>query len=84
MENFVTLAIPALLLLALVRMMLVPMKLGYKLILNSASGFVCLWLLNWVSGLTGIFFPINVITVLVAGFLGLPGMGALALVQVAL
>lgn len=83
MENFVTLAIPALLLLALVRMMLVPMKLGYKLVLNSACGFVCLWLLNWISGFTGIFFPINVITVLVAGFLGIPGMGLLALLQVA-
>ena len=79
MENFVTLAIPALLSILLVRTLLLPMKAMFKVALYSAGGFACLWLLNTVSGFTGIAFPINAATVLIAGFGGVPGMGLIAL-----
>lgn len=81
MEKFATLLIPALLLCALVRLMALPIRWFWKLFLNSACGFLCLWVLNSVAGFTGILFPVNAVTVVVAGFLGLPGIGALALVQ---
>ena len=81
MEQFVTLLIPALLALIAVRLLLLPMKLIFKLLLHSGCGFVCLWLLNSVSGFTGLYFPINYVTAAVAGFLGLPGICFLALVQ---
>lgn len=81
MEDFATLVIPVFLLFALLRLMMLPVKWGVKIFLNSACGFLCLWLLNSVAGFTGLFFPINYATVLVAGFLGLPGIGVLALVQ---
>ena len=55
-----------------------------KVLLNSACGFACLWLLNWISGFTGIFFPINPITAAIAGFLGLPGIAVLATAQLIL
>ncbi|HCP71252.1 MAG TPA: SigmaK-factor processing regulatory BofA, partial [Clostridiales bacterium] len=48
----------------------------------SGCGFLCLWLLNSVSAFTGAYFPINAVTVLVAGFLGLPGIGVMALLEV--
>ena len=57
MENFVTLLIPAILALVLVRLLLMPMKWMFKLAAHSACGFLCLWLLNCVSGFTGIVFP---------------------------
>lgn len=82
METFVTLLIPALLALILVRLLFLPMKLMVKLLLHSAAGLLCLGLLNSESGFTGILFPINAVTVLVAGFLGLPGMALMTLVQV--
>lgn len=81
MEKFVTLLIPALMACALVRLMALPLRWFWKLFLNSACGFLCLWLLNSVAGFTGLYFPVNAVTVVVAGFLGLPGIGALALVQ---
>ena len=81
MEKFVTVAVPVLLLLVLIRVILLPMKVVWKLLLNSACGFLCLWLLNWISGFTGIYFPINFVTAAIAGFLGLPGMALLALAQ---
>lgn len=82
METFVTLLIPTLLGLILIRLLFLPMKLTLKLLLHSAAGLLCLGLLNSVSGFTGILFPINAVTVLIAGFLGLPGMALIALVQV--
>ena len=83
MEKIVTLMIPVLLALGLLRLVLAPVKLGIKLVVHSGCGFLCLWLLNSVSAFTGIAFPINAVTVLIAGFLGLPGIGLLALLAVA-
>ncbi len=82
MEEFVALAIPALLAVFLVRLLLLPMKLIFRIAIHSGCGFLCLWLLNTVSGFTGIAFPINAATVLIAGTLGLPGIGLLALLGV--
>ena len=82
MEQFVTLLIPALLALIAVRLLLLPMKFIFKLLIHSACGFLCLWMLNSIAGFTGIFFPINAVTVLTAGILGLPGVGILALLAV--
>ena len=81
MEKFATLVIPVFLLFVLLRLIIMPLKWGTKIFLNSACGFLCLWILNSVAGFTGLFFPVNYATVLVAGFLGLPGIGVLALVQ---
>ena len=82
MEEFVALAIPALLAVFLVRMLLMPMKLIFRIAIHSGCGFLCLWLLNTVSGFTGVAFPINAATVLIAGTLGLPGIGLLAVLGV--
>ena len=83
MEKFTILLIPALLAANLIRLLLMPMKLVFKLALHSGCGFLCLWLLNAVGPFTGIFFPINAVTVLIAGILGLPGIGILALLAIA-
>ena len=82
MENFIMLLIPALLAVLLVRLLLMPMKLIFKLGIHSGCGFLCLWLLNSVSAFTGIYFPINAVTVLAAGLFGLPGIGCMALLAV--
>lgn len=83
MENFVVLLIPVLLAFFLIRILLLPMKLLVKLLLHSGCGFLCLWLLNTVSGFTGVYLPINAVTVLIAGFLGIPGIGLIALLEIA-
>lgn len=83
MENFVTLLIPALLTVLLIRMLLMPMKLVFKLAVHSGCGFLCLWLLNSVSGFTGVYLPVNAVTVLLSGFLGIPGIALIALLELA-
>ena len=82
METFVTLLIPGLLALILIRLLLLPFKWILKLAIHSGCGFACLWLLNAASPFTGILFPINGVTVLTAGILGLPGIGLLAVLAV--
>lgn len=81
MENFVTLAIPALLLILFIRVMMLPLKLAFKIGIHAACGFTCLWLLNTVSGFTGICLPINAVTVLIAGIFGVPGIGLITLLE---
>ena len=83
MEKIVILLIPALIAVMLARLLLAPMGMAFKVAIHSGCGFLCLWLLNAISLFTGILFPINAVTVLVAGFCGLPGIGIMALLAVA-
>ena len=84
MENFAAILIPMLLLGLLLRLLVMPIRWFWKIFVNSACGFVCLWLLNSVTGFTGLYFPINNVTSVIAGFLGLPGIGLLAILQTVL
>lgn len=81
MEELLRFFIPVFLILAFFRLCLAPVTLAWKLSVNAGSGFICMWLLNLMSGFTGLLFPINLITALIAGFLGLPGIALLAGMQ---
>lgn len=50
-----------------------PIKLLWKLIFNSAVGLIILLLINVVGASFSFMIPVNIITVLIAGFLGIPG-----------
>ena len=73
MENIIALIIPILIAVLVFRLLFSQVKLIWKIAVNSLSGFLCLWLLNLASGITGIVFEINFITALLVGFLGVPG-----------
>ena len=81
MENYVSIFIPLALLAVLLRILVLPVRWFWKIFVNSACGFVCLWLLNSIAAFTGILFPVKSVTVLIAGFLGLPGIILLAILQ---
>lgn len=81
MENILALIVPVLIAIFVIKLLLSQAKLIWKLAVNSLSGFICLWLLNLASGLTGIEFDINFITTLVVGFLGIPGILLLLVFQ---
>ena len=82
MENFVSILLPLLLLMLLLKLLVLPIRWCWKIFVNSGCGFLCLWLLNTASSFTGIAFPMNAVTVLTAGILGLPGIGLLAVLAV--
>lgn len=81
MKSFATLLVPAFAVVLLLRVIAMPIRWFWKIFINSACGFLCLWVLNSVSSFTGLLFPVNPVTVVIAGFLGLPGIILLALVQ---
>ena len=81
MENLVVFIINGLTGLLMLRLIWIPMQLIFRLLIHSGCGFLCLWLLNTASAFTGILFPVNAVTVLTAGFLGVPGMAVMALLQ---
>lgn len=82
MVNFVILLIPAIFAVLFLRLLAVPMRFLFRLGIHAIFGFVCLWLLNAIAVFTGVLFPINLITVLVAGTLGAPGIGMLAVLAI--
>lgn len=81
MGELVSLFVLAALALAVVRLVMAPIRLAWKLAVNGFVGLVSLYLVNLASSVTGLYIPINAVTALIAGALGLPGIGILAAVQ---
>lgn len=81
MENFSFLLLVLLGVCLLLRLVIVPFGSLLRLGLHCSSGLVCLWLLNTVSSFTGISFPLNAVTVAMAGLGGLPGIAAIGLLS---
>ncbi len=81
MESILTLAIPVVIGLLVVKLLLSQVGCLWKLAVNAVSGFICLWLLNLLSAYTGITLEINLVTCLFTGFLGTPGIILLVLGQ---
>ncbi len=63
------------------RVMLVPLKLMFKLLINAVIGGVVLWVINYFGTYFNIHIPLNPVTALTAGFLGIPGIVMLFVVQ---
>lgn len=63
------------------RIMLKPIKLVLKILLNSFVGLIYLWVINLIGGFLSFHIGINLVTILIAGFLGLPGVLLLIAVQ---
>ncbi|MEG0613951.1 MAG: pro-sigmaK processing inhibitor BofA family protein [Clostridium sp.] len=50
-----------------------PLKVLLNLIINGIGGGILLWLINLIGSNFGLTIPINAITALIAGILGIPG-----------
>lgn len=58
---------------ALARLLALPLKFTLQLIANAVVGVVLLLLFNLIGGFWGYRLPLNPLTAVVAGFLGIPG-----------
>ncbi len=70
-----------LLLAALIRIFKTPLRVAFKLLLNTLLGFFALYLVGVTAPYTGIQLGMNLWNALVVGVLGLPGFVLLLLVQ---
>ncbi|SMB87036.1 inhibitor of the pro-sigma K processing machinery [Desulfonispora thiosulfatigenes DSM 11270] len=59
---------------AVVRIMHKPIQWTLKLVVNCAIGLVAIMIVNYLGSFMGIHLPVNPISVLSVGVLGLPGM----------
>ncbi|MCR2044262.1 pro-sigmaK processing inhibitor BofA family protein [Anaerosalibacter massiliensis] len=74
-----------LVLLYLIGMLLViPIKIIGKLIINGILGGIILFVVNLVGGIFGLSIVINPLNALIVGFLGIPGIILLLILQVIL
>jgi inhibitor of the pro-sigma K processing machinery len=63
------------------RVMLFPLRIVFKLIVNAVIGGLVLWVINYFGSYFGIHIPLNPITALTVGFLGIPGVVLLLVIQ---
>ncbi len=61
--------------------LLVPIKIIWRLLYNGIIGGIVLIILNFVGGYFGLHIPLNPISALAVGFLGVPGVVLLLLLQ---
>lgn len=74
-------AIGLLLLYVLGRILFIPLRLVIRLLFNAAVGGLLLWIANLLGRYIGVSVPINPITALLAGFLGVPGVVLVVAIQ---
>ena len=62
-------------------LLVIPIKIILKLIINGIIGGITLLLVNFIGGFIGLTIGINPVTAVIAGFLGLPGVVLLIIIQ---
>ena len=55
------------------RLLAKPIKFVFKLLINTALGFVLLWLINFFGDWVGISLELSLLNALIVGLLGIPG-----------
>lgn len=81
MENIIAFAIGLIILLVVGKLLVIPIKIIGKLIINGLIGGVVLFLFNILGTFVGLAIEITPINALIAGFLGVPGVILLLLYQ---
>lgn len=65
----------------LIKLLSAPIRKILKLLINAALGFVLLFVVNFFGAAIGLELKLNLINALVAGFLGIPGIILLVILQ---
>lgn len=76
MEMLYTLLLAAAVVVAiyvLIKILAAPIKKIFKLLLNAVCGLVLLFIANFVGGFFNFAIPVNILTCIIAGAFGIPG-----------
>ena len=71
--EFIAYIVGIIMLFVVAKILIVPIKVVWKLVWNAIVGGITLLLINFIGGFFGIYININIITALITGFLGVPG-----------
>lgn len=81
MTEFISIVAIVALIFLFIKIISLPMRLIFKILINAASGYVCLFLLNMLAEYTGVVFELTFLSAAIVGFLGLPGIVLLLVLQ---
>lgn len=65
----------------LAKILILPIKIIWKLGVNAFVGGIALLILNFFGGFIGLYIPINIITAVITGLLGVPGIVMILIIQ---
>jgi inhibitor of the pro-sigma K processing machinery len=63
------------------KLLVAPARVLLRVLLTGVSGAVILFLFNLIGGLFGLVIGINAVTALLVGYMGLPGLAMIVLLQ---
>ncbi len=63
------------------RLLIVPLKVLFKLILNALAGAIAILVANFIGGLLGFHIALNIYSAFIVGILGIPGFILLILLK---
>ena len=66
----------------LIKILAAPIKKIFKLLINAVCGFALLFLANFVGGFFNFAIPVNILTCIIAGAFGIPGVIFLVVVVI--
>ena len=81
LPNILMIAAGIFILWLVIKLFLTPIKFIFKLLINTAVGFVCLWLLNYFGAFFNVSLGLNLVNALVVGVLGVPGVVLLLILK---
>ena len=81
LNTVLLLALAVIVVIVLVRIISAPIKLIFKLLINTAIGFGILFLINLVGQNFGFQLEMNLLHALIVGIFGIPGVVVLILLQ---
>ncbi|MBQ3371873.1 MAG: pro-sigmaK processing inhibitor BofA family protein [Oscillospiraceae bacterium] len=81
LNTVLLLALAVIVVIVLVRIISAPIKLIFKLLINTAIGFGILFLINLIGQNFGFTLEMNLLHALIVGIFGIPGVVVLILLQ---
>ena len=81
LNTVLLLALAVIVVIVLIRIIYAPIKLIFKLLINTAIGFGILFLINLVGQNFGFQLEMNLLHALIVGIFGIPGVVVLILLQ---
>ena len=66
----------------LIKILAAPIKKIFKLLINAVCGFALLFLANFAGGFFNFAIPVNILTCIIAGAFGIPGVIFLVVVVI--
>lgn len=65
----------------LIKILSAPIRLLFKILINAALGYIVLFIVNFLGGFVGLSIAMNFLNALIVGFLGVPGVVILIVLE---